>query len=342
MPGPVKSTRRPAFTLIELLVVISIIALLIGLMLPAVQKVREAGRRLQCTNNLKQLALATHNYASTFNEQLPTAGYGPSQWGDPHFYPPTYDLGVVALSPQGNRQQLGGWGFALLPYLEQENLWQGNDAKAALGVTQGAIDQAQVNALGFPLKVFQCPSRGTNRLFNIPTANMLKTHPVTGLPISTYGGSQVPCAQTDYAVSGGLGVGDTSGAFIALDLSIARPKMRTFGDFTDGQSNCILIGEKLINRAFINQAQADDWCGYACGYHASNVRFAAASPQADFTNPTAGVTGQGLFGGPHTGITQFAFGDGSVHRVRNSTQQAVFKALGQINDGAAISDADFE
>jgi prepilin-type N-terminal cleavage/methylation domain-containing protein len=111
-------TRRAAFTLIELLVVIAIIAILIGLLLPAVQKVREAAARAKCTNNLKQLGLATANYASAYNDNLP-AYYATTTFNTP-----------VTIE------------VALLPFLEQQNLYN-----LGVAITYGA-----------PLKVYQCPS----------------------------------------------------------------------------------------------------------------------------------------------------------------------------------------
>jgi prepilin-type N-terminal cleavage/methylation domain-containing protein len=109
--------RRKGFTLIELLVVIAIIAILIGLLLPAVQKVREAANRTQCTNNMKQIGLAVHNFAGTFN-QVPSIGSWNAEYRD-NDYPPLKNGGSLTC-PDG---ATGSWLVHLLPYLEQNNLF---------------------------------------------------------------------------------------------------------------------------------------------------------------------------------------------------------------------------
>jgi prepilin-type N-terminal cleavage/methylation domain-containing protein/prepilin-type processing-associated H-X9-DG protein len=161
--------RRCAFTLVELLVVIAIVGILIGLLLPAVQKVREASFRAQCQNNLKQIAIAFHNHHGTLG-YFPTGGWGPN-------YAPTYVNGVPAVG----RQQQAGWAFQILPYIEAENTWKAGPV-AAIGTTN---------------KIFFCPTRRTPQTVTIGD-NYLP--PLTGKPIAH--------ALCDYAASnrGGTGV----------------------------------------------------------------------------------------------------------------------------------------
>ncbi|MBO0697402.1 MAG: DUF1559 domain-containing protein [Zavarzinella sp.] len=373
MPSLVSRKRlaRRAFTLIELLVVISIIGLLIGLTLPAVQKIREAANRLSCTNNLKQLGLAVHNYESNMNV-LPTYGYY-----DPNAptvnYPSTFDDGLGGLNPQGPKQQLAGWGYQLLPYIEQEPLWRGG----------GGTDRTSAiyNIAGTPNRMFRCPSRGSARIFTLPLTQVYPqpNNPGTGLPLwGSAPQNQIGVAQTDYAANGGEFPGDNAaGAFSYITQNNiqgppasmnppVRPNLKTFASYKDGQSNTVVIGEKLINRSQVGQAQADDFTGYAASYQVQpsavngavatsgtvrwcgqaptalnpNPTFVLRAPQPDYSAPTG--DGGGAFGSSHPGGVLFVFGDGSVRRVTFGVDKGVFWKICNISDGGAVSDSDYE
>jgi prepilin-type N-terminal cleavage/methylation domain-containing protein/prepilin-type processing-associated H-X9-DG protein len=169
-------SARHGFTLIELLVVIAIIGTLIGLLLPAVQKVREAASRVRCANNLKQMGLAFHNHHDTLG-YFPTGGWY-------SYTPPTYANGVPLV---GGPQQ-AGWGFQILPYVEADNTWRGGNATTDV--------QRDLVAIGTTNPLFFCPSRRTPQTV---------TYGDNYIPLLT--GGKITHALCDYAASNKEGTG---------------------------------------------------------------------------------------------------------------------------------------
>jgi prepilin-type N-terminal cleavage/methylation domain-containing protein len=304
---------RGAFTLIELLVVLAIIAILIGLLLPAVQKVREAAARTQCQNSLKQLALAFHDYHDAHGA-LPTGGWA---WTDP----PTYD---ASGAPLVGVNQKAGWGFQVLPFIEAENVYRGGDATT----NQGRV----LVAIGTPNKLFFCPSRrGPSTKAYYPAKNDGYTDNIKAL-----GGGSLPAsfltAMSDYAASNINAAGDGV---------VRKQGPRRLTDISDGTSNTLLLGEKQLFRLALTQLQPDDDQGYTAGYDHDTLRHTDLGPQWD-GDETASPTDQaGRFGSAHVGSFHAAFADGSIHVVRYSISPAVFANLGNISDGNPLTGDDF-
>jgi prepilin-type N-terminal cleavage/methylation domain-containing protein/prepilin-type processing-associated H-X9-DG protein len=231
------SRRRQGFTLIELLVVIAIIAVLIGLLLPAVQKVREAANRMSCSNNLKQLGLSMHNYENTFSQ----------------FPPGIVQVPVDSSGAYHDLQQGASTGFALLlGYVEQDNL------KNLYDPTKGWYDQTGGNPPGTAvtanLKLFFCPS-------NRNQGNVDLSHQAAAL------GRPLPNpASCDYAMCKGANAafdglpaipGNVQGVF---DVCTAdKIKGRRIADVTDGTSNTFAMGEATgNNRRYLARAHYAD------------------------------------------------------------------------------------
>ncbi|HXG11380.1 MAG TPA: DUF1559 domain-containing protein [Gemmataceae bacterium] len=317
--------HAPGFTLIELLVVIAIIGVLIALLLPAVQKVREAANQSTCRNNLKQIGLALHNYHSAYG---------------------TFPPGTVHdASATSGRGAAWGWGVLILPYLEQDNLYRQMEVNPnAVGLTTpGSLGWALQNrlpALQTPLKVFQCPSDNgralnDNRVFSYPVAN-----------------TQV--ARSNYVGNLGNQDGRTyrHGVFheyIAGD-NAARPI--SFKDITDGTSNTFLAGERATGIAEQSSASnpglAAVWAGIRGGDPFLGIGAVGGTTiyrMMDGLAVTTGATPNQAFTSMHSGGANFAFCDGSVRflsqgiawnawdAARREAAYATYNMLGDRDDG---------
>ncbi|MGC1275934.1 MAG: DUF1559 domain-containing protein [Planctomycetaceae bacterium] len=310
---------RKGFTLVELLVVIGVISLLIGLLLPAVQNAREAARRTQCRNNLRQLALAATNH-ELVHGHLPTNGWGYRWVGDP-------DRGA-------GKRQPGGWAYNLLAFIEQENLREQG---------RGEPEPQKQLSLGYmtetPLAVFRCPTRPAPRLGLAGDASLNTPYNAAWLPL---------VAKTDYACCEGDFVTDTRGGPVGYDdvdtytgwrdtsqvtgVCFQRSEVR-YAQITDGLSNTYLLGEKYVGVQGYdtNEDTAYDQSLYS-GIDWDLTRWVVDTPQRDnwFFSPRS-------FGSAHAGACQMALCDGSVRSISYSIDAEMHRRLGNRRDGQIIN-----
>jgi len=306
-------TRRRGFTLIELLVVIAIIGVLIGLLLPAVQKVRDAAARTKCQNQLKQIGLALHNYHDVYGS-LPPGYY--STTAPPSSGPPP---------PPGSRAhdrprpklfiipEFPGWGWAahLLPYVEQGPL------ASTIDYTLPVDGATNLNARLVTLLPYTCPSDDQTGVF------MVLAYDDRDL---------VRAATNSYAACFGFG-GDLGGAPDTGNGIFYRNSKTRLTDVTDGTSNTLAVGERA---ALFAQSP---WSGVVS---AGTIRTTPGAPvYQSIAEPAPAMVMARVnkrpindpfsepydFFSPHFGLGYFAFADGSVHALRADLDQAVFQAL---------------
>jgi prepilin-type N-terminal cleavage/methylation domain-containing protein len=337
-----RACRARGFTLIELLVVIAIIAVLIGLLLPAVQKVREAAARMSCSNNLKQIALALHNYHDA------NGNFPPVRVSNNH----------------------ATWFVLIMPFLEQENISKGWVFTTTYVNQTPAYREYQV-------KTYQCPSRGRSAgQLHVPQ----QVVPADTSPPPEFNGSsndarfsgpnQPPGALGDYAANLGeygfyatppreICFGTTANGALAPG-SITNGRINSFTkitDIIDGTTNTFLVGEKHVPAGMLGRLKVGDgsiYCGVWTTYsgRVAGIGHPLAKGPFDVT-PTAAVpppAGQSgtwrpggdavyakKFGSWHTAVCQFAFGDGSVKAINVNIDETTLGQLACRHDGLVIS-----
>jgi prepilin-type N-terminal cleavage/methylation domain-containing protein len=315
-----RSTARSAFTLVELLVVIAIIGILVALLLPAVQSAREAARRMQCSNNLKQIGLAALNHESGMNH-LPSCGWGWNWVGDP-------DRGF-------GRRQPGGWVYNSLPFCEQLNLHDLGKGETDATKKKNAIAQCTITPIG----MFVCPSR-----------RPAKAMPAyfTGIPYNS--GNVTTHARSCYAANGGSELQNEMGTSDANAVDNGTWNMSwqpnatgvsyllsevTFGDIKDGTTNTYWAAEKYINPDHYTDGQLpDDNTSMYQGHDWDVLRW--GHPSLMPARDRNGASLNGAFGGPHSAGFIAVFCDGSVHSINFAIDANTHTRLANRKDGLTV------
>jgi prepilin-type N-terminal cleavage/methylation domain-containing protein/prepilin-type processing-associated H-X9-DG protein len=355
-----ESTLRShsAFTLVELLVVIAIIGILVALLLPAIQAAREAARRTQCTNQLKQLAISFHNHHDT-HKHLPTGGWGFCWLGYPE-----YGYG---------KEQPGGWMYNILPFMEEttlHDLGRGLTGTARLSATRKRVES--------PFEGMNCPSRRSTNVYAFQS---------TGLPYA-YTEPFDLCSKTDYAActgdmiqpeafsapdgnvpyekarndwdwdgtdGGGYGsnwrsayaykYSTTAKAGVATGVVFGRSEIN-FRQVEDGTSNTYMVGEKYVSTDNYDDGldEGDNEPAFT-GNNADTLR--TTSHVRELNRPltlgpdqpgTSQDVGERIFGSAHAGGFNMAMCDGSVKLVAFDVDPEIHRTQGHRNDGIVVNE----
>ena len=361
------------FTLVELLVVIAIIGILVALLLPAVQAAREAARRQQCINNLKQLSLASLNYHETAGH-FPTGGWGWWWVGDP-------DRGLGAEQP-------GGWAFNVMPFTEENAAYDFASDGDPNTNTQRQLDNI-LEVIIKPLALTGCPSRREGfRSIPKPVDGSYYARNASTAMLPRGGGTAI-AGRSDYAINCGdprnnetssNGGGPPAGAGVgtiitnmqdagitgfnwclspvgkvlasgcsdpATGISFQRSEV-SISHVTDGTNRTYLIGEKFMRpdmyETGTDPGDNETWC---TGYNNDNFRSAYMPPQQDtvddaFPSPYRGdgnvYRGRHIFGSVHAGGMNMSYCDGHVDTVSYDIDPYLHRSLGNRLDGSTAGE----
>jgi prepilin-type N-terminal cleavage/methylation domain-containing protein/prepilin-type processing-associated H-X9-DG protein len=325
-----RTSRRPAFTLIELLVVIAIIAILIGLLLPAVQKVREAAARTKCQNNLKQIGLALHNYHGTLGQ-----------------FPPGY----MATNPgPGLADDHGpgwGWGALILPYLEQDPLYR------QIQLAKDITDPVNAAARMTSLSIFLCPSDPGELLFKVDRDG--DSEPYTNY-LTDSAGQPVVVAHGNYVGMFGNPEVTPDPGYLSTDTDrgpahrgvFYRNSVIRITDVTDGTSNSLFAGERSTNLAYatwvgaVTGGQVPAHIPDPFGFGPEAAPLLILGHTGDDSDvpphtPNSPVAHVDDFWSFHTQGANFLMVDGSVRTINNSINPVTWWALGTRAGGEPVS-----
>jgi prepilin-type N-terminal cleavage/methylation domain-containing protein/prepilin-type processing-associated H-X9-DG protein len=312
--------RRRAFTLIELLVVIAIIAVLIALLLPAVQSAREAARRAQCVNNLKQLGIAAHNYHDVMGS-FPSCLY----------LHPAYSTGQAWNN--------ASWLLLMSPQMEQQNLYNAMNTSIMFGTNKlfnwgniyygdqnATVREAVINTLICPSddspnvdktnadEIWNSPAAGTSYVGNVGD-NCLACNPAAGtVALCTAVGYR--CRGPQLADGGGSGIFWRFGSNVALR------------DVTDGSSNTFLAGEQIRK---VTRWNAWVHANQSVGTTAMPLNYKLRPPNVE------NWSHQYTFRSQHPGGGNFLFADGSVKFIKDTINFSIYQALSTRNQGEIVS-----